>query len=124
MVGMFESCSTLFFPLNNEKQFERGESTTRITGLRTLATFTNTPPMFKISHLGVSKFGFLSLYLFRTENPNKMPILLLTQKLKLESFWERCSFEVKGKIGIAKDFLYGRGKVRDNQSLIHLSESF
>jgi hypothetical protein len=29
------------------------------------------------------------------------------------SFWERYSFGVKGKIGIAKDFLYGRGKVRE-----------
>ena len=78
------------------------------------------PPMFKTSHLSVSKFGFLSLCPFRTENPNEMPIL----PQSYVSFWERCSFGVRSKIGIAKDFLYGKGKVRKNQTLIHLSESF
>jgi hypothetical protein len=47
-----------------------------------LATFANTHPTFKISHLGVSKFGFLSFCPFRIENHNAMPILLLTLKLK------------------------------------------
>jgi hypothetical protein len=42
--------------------------------------------MFKISHLGVLKFGFLSLCSFRKENPNEMPILPLTPKLKLRRF--------------------------------------
>jgi hypothetical protein len=42
--------------------------------------------MFKAFHLGVSKFGFLSLYPFRIENPNRMPILPLTPKLKLHRF--------------------------------------
>jgi hypothetical protein len=42
--------------------------------------------MFKTSHLGVSKFGFLSLCPFCTENPNGMPILPLTPKLKLRHF--------------------------------------
>jgi hypothetical protein len=44
--------------------------------------------------------------------------------LKIASFWEQCSFGVRGKIGIAKDFMYGRGKVKENQSLIHLNERF
>jgi hypothetical protein len=48
--------------------------------------FLNILPMFKTSHLGVSKFGFLSLCSFRTENPNGMPILPLTPKLKLRHF--------------------------------------
>jgi hypothetical protein len=48
-----------------------------------LATFANTFMMFKTSHLGVSKFGFLLLCPFRTENPNGMLILSLTPKLKL-----------------------------------------
>jgi hypothetical protein len=76
--------------------------------------------MFKTSHLGVSNFGFLSLCPFHTKNPNRMPILSQNYAL----FWERCNFGIKGKIGIANDFLYGMGKVRENQSLIHLSESF
>jgi hypothetical protein len=42
--------------------------------------------MFKTSHLGVSKFGFLSLCPFRTENPNGMSILPLIPKLKLPRF--------------------------------------
>jgi hypothetical protein len=65
--------------------------------------------MFKTSHLGVAKFDFLSLYPFRIENPNGMSILLQNYA----SFWERYSFRVSGKIGIAKDFLYERGKVRE-----------
>ena len=76
--------------------------------------------MFKTSHLRVSKFGFLSLCPFRTKNPNKIPIL----PQNYASFWKQCSFWVKGKIGIAKNFLYGKDKVKENQSLIHLSESF
>jgi hypothetical protein len=76
--------------------------------------------MFKTSHLGVSKFDFLSLCPCRTENPNRMSIL----PQNYMSFWERCNYGVKGKIGIAKNFLYGMGKVRENHSLIHLSESF
>jgi hypothetical protein len=53
---------------------------------------------------------------------------------KTMSFWARwvlyfwnpkqCSFGVRGKISIVKDFLYGMDKVRENQSLIHLSERF
>jgi hypothetical protein len=38
--------------------------------------------MFKTSHLGVSKFDFLSLCPFHTEKPNAVPILPLTPKLK------------------------------------------
>jgi hypothetical protein len=41
---------------------------------------------FKTFHLGVSKFGFLSLYPFRIENLNEMLILPLTSKLKLHRF--------------------------------------
>jgi hypothetical protein len=66
--------------------------------------------MFKTSHFDVSKFGFLSLCPFRTENPNGMSILPQNDM----SFWKRYSFEVMDKIGIAKDFMYGRGKVREN----------
>jgi hypothetical protein len=70
--------------------------------------------MFKTSHLGISKFDFLSLCPFRIENPNRMSIL----SQNYMSFWEQCSYGVRGKIRIAKDFLYGMGKVRENQSLI------
>jgi hypothetical protein len=42
--------------------------------------------MFKTSHLGVSKFGFLSLCPFHIKNSNGMPILSLTPKLKLCRF--------------------------------------
>jgi hypothetical protein len=38
--------------------------------------------MFKISHLGVSNFDFLSLCIFRTNKHNAVPILSLISKLK------------------------------------------
>jgi hypothetical protein len=76
--------------------------------------------MFKTSYLSVSKFSFLSLCSFRIKNPNRMSIL--TQNYV--SFWEMCSYGVKYKIEIVKNFLYGMNKVRKNQNLIHLSESF
>jgi hypothetical protein len=76
--------------------------------------------MFKTSNLSVLKFSFLSLYSFRIENPNRMSIL--TQNYA--SFWEICSYIVKDKIEIVKNFLYEMDKVRKNQNLIHLSESF
>jgi hypothetical protein len=62
------------------------------------------PPMFKTSHLGVSKFGFLSLCLFRTENPNKMPILLLTQKLKLSHFGNGVVLKSRVKLALRRIF--------------------
>jgi hypothetical protein len=65
--------------------------------------------IFKTSHFGVSNFIFLSLYPFRTENPNRISILPQNDT----SFWKQYSFGVKGKIGIAKNFLYRRGKVRE-----------
>jgi hypothetical protein len=49
--------------------------------------------MFKTSHLGVSKFSFLSLYSFCTENPNEMLILPMTSKLKLRHFGNGLVFE-------------------------------
>jgi hypothetical protein len=61
--------------------------------------------MFKTSHVGVSKFGFLLLCLFHAENLNGMPIL----PLKTASFWKWYSYGVRDKIGIAKNFLYGKG---------------
>jgi hypothetical protein len=76
--------------------------------------------MFKTYHLGVSKFDFLSLYSFRIENPNRMSILPQNYAL----FCERYSYGVRGKIEIANNFLYGMSKVRENQSLIHINESF
>jgi hypothetical protein len=57
---------------------------------------------------------------FHKKNLSRMSIL----PQNYASFWERCSYGVKGKIGIVKNFLYGMDKVRENQSLIHLSESF
>jgi hypothetical protein len=42
--------------------------------------------MFKTFYLGVSKFGFISLYPFRIENPNEISILVLTPKLRLRRF--------------------------------------
>ena len=76
--------------------------------------------MFKTSHLSILKFGFLLLYSFRTKNHNGMSIL----PQNFASFWEQYSVGVRGKIEIANNFLYGMGKVREKQSLIHLSESF
>jgi hypothetical protein len=55
-------------------------------------------PMFKTSHLGVSNFNFLSLCLFRTENPNGMSILPLTPKLKLRRFGNGVVLESKVKL--------------------------
>jgi hypothetical protein len=49
--------------------------------------------MFKTFYLGVLKYGFLSLCPFRTENPNGMPILPLTPKLKLRHFGNGVIFE-------------------------------
>jgi hypothetical protein len=85
-----------------------------------LTTFADTFLMFKTSHLGVSNFSFLSLFPFRTENLNKMSILLQNYM----SFWKWYSYGVRGKIEITKDFLYRMSKVRENQSLIYLSERF
>ena len=54
----------------------------------------------------------------------KMPILPLTDSkitIPTQPKTKGCSFEIRGKISI---FLYGRGKMRENQSLIHLSENF
>jgi hypothetical protein len=65
-------------------------------------------PMFKTFHLVVSNFGFLFLCPFHTRNLNRMSIL----PQNYTSFWERCSCGFRGKIGIAKDFLYERDKVR------------
>ena len=51
-----------------------------------------------------------------------MPILpLIDSKITTptQPKMKGCSFEVRGKIGI---FLYEMGKVRENQTLIHLSE--
>jgi hypothetical protein len=76
--------------------------------------------MFKTSHLSVSNFGFFSLCPFRIENLYRMSIL----PQNCMSFWERCSYGIKGKFGIVKYFLYEMDKVRENQSLIHLSERF
>jgi hypothetical protein len=56
--------------------------------------------MFKTSHLGVSKFDFLSLCPFRIENHNEMPILSLAPKLKLRRFGNGIILESRGKIGI------------------------
>jgi hypothetical protein len=63
--------------------------------------FVNTPPMFKTSYLGVSKFGFLSLRPFRTENPNGMPILPLTSKLKLHHFGNGIVLELEVKLAFS-----------------------
>jgi hypothetical protein len=57
--------------------------------------------MFKTSHLGVSKFGFLSLCPFRTENPNEIPILSLTPKLKLRRFGNGVVLESKVKLAFS-----------------------
>jgi hypothetical protein len=54
--------------------------------------------MFKTFHLGVSKFGFLSLCPFHTENPNGMPILPLTPKLKLHRFGNGVVLELGVKL--------------------------
>ena len=54
--------------------------------------------MFKTSHLGISKFGFLLLYPFRIENPNGMPILPLTLKLKLCRFGNNIVLESEVKL--------------------------
>jgi hypothetical protein len=56
--------------------------------------------MFKTSHLGVSKFGFLSLCPFYAENVNFTPNSKTTLFSKQHSF----SFGDKGKIGIPLGF--------------------
>jgi hypothetical protein len=62
--------------------------------------------MFKTSHLGVSNFGFLSLYPFRTENANFAPGFKTTPLPKRHSF----SFGVRGKIGILLGFFVRKGQ--------------
>jgi hypothetical protein len=54
--------------------------------------------MFKTSHLSVSKFGFLSLYPFRTKNSKGMLILPLTSKLKLRRFGNGVVLELGVKL--------------------------
>jgi hypothetical protein len=63
--------------------------------------------MLKNSHLGVSKFGFLSLYPFCTENAN------FTTNSKITPFSKRrgFSFGIKGKIDIPLEFF-----IRNEQS--------
>jgi hypothetical protein len=63
--------------------------------------FCKYPPMFKTSHLGVSKFGFLSLCSFCTENHNEMPILPLTPKLKLRHFGNGVVLESRIKLAFS-----------------------
>ena len=58
------------------------------------------PSIFKTSHLGVSNFGFLSLYPFRTENVNFIPDSKTTPFPKRHSF----SFGVRGKISNPLEF--------------------
>jgi hypothetical protein len=82
--------------------------------------FCRYPSMFKTSHLGVSKFDFFSFFSFCIENHNRMSVL----PQNYASFWDQCSYGVRSKIGIEKNFLYVMGKVRENKSLIHLNESF
>jgi hypothetical protein len=65
--------------------------------------------MFKTSHFDVSKFGFLSLYSFRTENFNGMSNLPQTT-----CRFENCIvLELGVKLELRRIFLYGRGKVRE-----------
>ena len=80
--------------------------------------------MFKISHLDILKFNFFLFCSFRTKNLNKMPILLITSKLKLRRFMNNIILESGVKLTLQKIFCTKRGKVRENQSLIHLSEKF
>jgi hypothetical protein len=67
-------------------------------------TFASTPLTFKTFHLGVSKFGFLSLCLFRTENLNAMPILPLHPKLKLRRFGNDIVLELGVKLALRMIF--------------------
>ena len=84
-----------------------------------MVTFPDTFIMFKTSHLGVSKFSFSHFAHF------------------VQIFLIKCQFYPKttrrfgngvvlelGKISIAENFLCGKGKVRENQTLIHLSKNF
>ena len=54
--------------------------------------------MFKTSHLDISKFDFLLLCLFHTENLNGMPILPITPKLKLHRFENDVILELRVKL--------------------------
>jgi hypothetical protein len=56
--------------------------------------------MFKISHLGVLKFSFLSLYPFRTENHNRILILPLTPKQKPHCFENGIILELWVKLAL------------------------
>jgi hypothetical protein len=72
--------------------------------------------MFKTSHLGISKFDFLSLYSFCTKNPNRiLP--------KITCRFENNVIMESDKIKITKNFLYERKK-KKNQNLIYLNENF
>jgi hypothetical protein len=54
--------------------------------------------MFETFYLGVLKFGFISLYPFRIENPNEISILLLIPKLKLRRFGNGVVLELGVKL--------------------------
>jgi hypothetical protein len=56
---------------------------------------------YKIYHLSVSMFGFLSLYPFYTENTNGMSILPLTPKLKLRCFGNSVVLELGKKLAFS-----------------------
>jgi hypothetical protein len=91
-------CFVLFFCFF----FFRGN----FTYLLNFGYFCKYPPTFKTSHLGVSKFGFLSLCPFHTKNPNAMPILSLTLKLKLHHFRNSVVLE----LGVKLVFFVRNGK--------------
>jgi hypothetical protein len=66
-----------------------------------LTIFANTFSTFKISYLGISNFGFLSLYPFRTE---KMSISPLTPKLHHFEFQNYNTHPAQNKVVLAITF--------------------
>ena len=76
--------------------------------------------MFKSSHLDILNFSFFSLCPFHTENSSQFQFYPWLHNYTFPK--TTYSFEVK--LTFYSDFLYGRDKVRKNQTLIYLSERF
>jgi hypothetical protein len=74
------------------------------------------PPASRHTYPACLIFIFFSV----TKNSNRISIL----PQNYASFYEQYSVRVRSRIGIAKKIMYEKGKIREKQRLIHLSETF
>ena len=86
----------------------------------TFMIFTDIFLMFKSFHLDVSDFGFLSLCSFNIKNHSQCQFYLWLQNYNILKMTR--SFRVK--LTFRSNFLYGKDKMKENQTLIHWNERF